>query len=128
MQDNDLNEPAFPILGACAEHQFCGMTLRDYFAAHAPDKIPDWFKGEYAADMPIEPVVPSSWSAAQSAEFSDLKEGMLLAAVSPEVADFYGTWKLAHEQRAAWRDRQRARKYFSWRWHYADMMLKERAK
>ena len=27
------NEPAFPIIGACADHQYCGMSLRDYFAA-----------------------------------------------------------------------------------------------
>ena len=31
----DLNEPAFPILGGVHEHQFCGMSLRDYFAGEA---------------------------------------------------------------------------------------------
>ena len=29
------NEPAFPNIGACSDHQFNGMTLRDYFAAKA---------------------------------------------------------------------------------------------
>lgn len=29
------DEPAFPIVGACADNQFNGMTLRDYFAARA---------------------------------------------------------------------------------------------
>lgn len=28
----DNNEPAFPLTSA-AEHQYCGMSLRDYFAA-----------------------------------------------------------------------------------------------
>ena len=32
MQDN---EPAFPIRGGLHEHQFIGMSLRDYFAAKA---------------------------------------------------------------------------------------------
>jgi len=31
---DDKNEPAFPVDSA-AEHQYCGMTLRDYFAAKA---------------------------------------------------------------------------------------------
>lgn len=30
------NEPAFPIQGSVAEHQFSGMTMRDYFAIHEP--------------------------------------------------------------------------------------------
>lgn len=34
MKDNELNEPAFPVT-SCAEHQFTGMTLRDYFAGKA---------------------------------------------------------------------------------------------
>jgi hypothetical protein len=29
------DEPAFPIRGAIQDHQFQGMTLRDYFAAKA---------------------------------------------------------------------------------------------
>ena len=29
-----IDEPAFPVSGALAAHQFNGMTLRDYFAAH----------------------------------------------------------------------------------------------
>lgn len=28
------NEPAFPV-NSLAEHEYCGMTLRDYFAAKA---------------------------------------------------------------------------------------------
>lgn len=37
MGDNDPtgNEPAFPIRGGLHEHQFIGMSLRDYFAAKA---------------------------------------------------------------------------------------------
>ena len=35
MSAHDLNEPAFPIVGAYSDHQFGGMMLRDYFAAKA---------------------------------------------------------------------------------------------
>lgn len=30
------NEPAFPNIGALADHQYSGMSLRDYFAGKAP--------------------------------------------------------------------------------------------
>lgn len=31
----DYSDPAFPIVGACADNQFNGMSLRDYFATRA---------------------------------------------------------------------------------------------
>lgn len=31
----DTDEPAFPINGALSAYQFCGLTIRDYFAAKA---------------------------------------------------------------------------------------------
>lgn len=47
MMSDVQNEPAFPVESA-ADHQYCGMTLRDYFAAHAPDAPDDfgWNNGE----------------------------------------------------------------------------------
>lgn len=35
-----INEPAFPVVSV-ADHEFTGMTLRDYFAAKAMREI-DW--------------------------------------------------------------------------------------
>lgn len=35
------NEPAFPVRGAAAEHQFCGLGQRDYFAAKALPSVLD---------------------------------------------------------------------------------------
>ena len=32
--DGALDEPAFPVTST-ADHQFCGMSLRDYFAGQA---------------------------------------------------------------------------------------------
>lgn len=31
----DYSDPAFPIVGACSDNQFNGMSLRDYFAGQA---------------------------------------------------------------------------------------------
>lgn len=36
--DGGRDEPAFPVTN-CAEHQFCGMSLRDYFAAKAMQSL-----------------------------------------------------------------------------------------
>lgn len=103
------------------------MNDRDYFAAHAPLPIPDWFKGEPGNNMPLIPDVPASWGAAQSAEFVDLKEGRgLIVNAAPEVADFYARWLVAKNKQNVWRDQMRERKYFAWRWYYADQMIASR--
>lgn len=98
--------------------------MREFFAAHAPQQIPDWFKGERSGDLPSVPDAPLGWGAAKSAEFLELKEGRLeRAASSPEVMAFFDIWRVARDAQAAWRDRQREKKYFAWRWHYADQMM-----
>lgn len=37
----NMDEPAFPVT-SCAEHEFVGLTLRDYFAAKALDGFMHW--------------------------------------------------------------------------------------
>jgi hypothetical protein len=37
--------PAFPS-AAFEQHEYQGMTLRDYFAAHAPEPYKNWHGGE----------------------------------------------------------------------------------
>lgn len=101
--------------------------LRDYFAAHAPLPVPDWFKGESGKAMPTVPDAPSYWNAAQAAQFSDLKQGIgLVSHAAREVAEFYAIYLAAKARHAAWRDEQREKKYFAWRWHYADQMMANR--
>lgn len=97
--EKETGGSAFP--GAGPEYpQPKGMTLRDYFAAHAPD-VPDWFK--HAAPTPI-PLV------------SD-------AAVVGDAAHYK-----AKAERNNWIDEQKAAKFFAWRGFYADCMVAERAK
>lgn len=41
----NMNEPAFPVTN-CAEHEFVGLTLRDYFAAKAMQSMCAVFESE----------------------------------------------------------------------------------
>lgn len=49
--------PAFPIPGDQADADFNGLTLRDYFAAHAPEPPKGWHGG----DRSIRDVVEWHW-------------------------------------------------------------------
>lgn len=101
--------------------------LRDYFAAHAPLPIPDWFKGDPGNNMPLIPDVPTHFGAAQASQFVDLKHGVgLVAHASPEVAEFYSRWLIAKNKQSVWKDQQREKKYFAWRWYYANQMMASR--
>lgn len=81
-------------------HSVGGMTLRDYFAAHAPE-MPEWFKIPPTRPMPPMEFMPDDFD-------SDF-----------EV-------KQAKQHRQEWRDEQAAAALFAWRWHYADMMVRGR--
>jgi hypothetical protein len=53
MDEKPYNEPAFPNIGAISDHQFNGMTLRDYFAAHAMAALiaGDWTGSAVEAEL-----------------------------------------------------------------------------
>lgn len=73
-----------------------GMSMRDWFATHAPE-TPKWFKHEPSEPYPF----------------------------IPEGADEVTSERL-RVKRAAWIARQRLEKFIRWRWFYADMMLAAR--
>lgn len=99
-----------------------GMTLRDYFAARAPMPIPDWFKHSPNRMMPTKPDI-LRLTTAQRAEYSNSEEFQ-----SPEVIEYSALFNEYQIEMDCWRDEQRERKFFSWRFYFADMMLAERAK
>lgn len=72
--------------------------LRNHFAATAP-KAPDWFKFQPATPYPYAP------------EGTDPD--------SPEAAQ-------ARAARATWVREQQEKKFFTWRWYYADQMMAAR--
>jgi hypothetical protein len=113
-----------------------GMSLRDYFAAHAP---PDWWR----LKEPELPDVPRPW--ARHDTMIDTKQGEMLMSdawrgygewldakdVSPELAGIFEKHTADLRERfrkleEAWLAASMARET-SWRWAYADAMLRARS-
>ena len=95
------DEPAFPINGAVADNQFNGMSLRDYFAAHAPWPPQRWFK----PSMPTERPEPMTYRG---------------GARTREELDANGT------AIQAWDEELAKQMYVQWPYAYADAVLKAR--
>lgn len=100
-----------------------GMSLRQWYAAHAP-AVPEWFRCEFDELVPKVPPVPIHWTAELRSDFALLREGGIEAAGAHEdVREFWKLYEPARARLDAWRNRMREKKFFKWRWHYADMML-----
>ena len=103
-----------------------GMELRDYLAAHAP-AIPEWFRLASNERCPPAPSVPAYFDTAQRAEFVSLKDGQLWPdQARAEVREFYEVWRAQKDVQDLWRNHMRERKFFAWRYHYADQMMAAR--
>lgn len=97
--------------------------IRRYYAAHAP-AAPEWFRLKTGDIPPKIPAVPDNWDTAERAEFAMIKEGTLQpAAACDDVQVFWNRFEPARLRAEAWRDEMRQKKFFAWRWYYADMML-----
>lgn len=84
--------------GVAYEDQVNAQSTLDYFAATAP-KAPDWFK--------FQPTTPYPYAS----DGTDPE--------SPEAAQVKAA-------RAAWVREQQEKKFFAWRWHYANQMMAAR--
>lgn len=117
LSGNPLNYPEF------------GMTLRDWFATHAPAEIPFWFKH---TPLPRPAPAPGwdtlatdehketarNWLASEDREIDELPDelrpwGESVLAASVAIAD----WQQANNVAA----------FIQWRWAYADAMIAQRA-
>lgn len=100
-----------------------GMSMRQYYAAHAP-AAPDWFRFETDNLPPTVPSVPQGWDTEQRAEFLMIKEGSIDEACAKlEVREFWRIYSPARAKLEVWRMDMRKRKFFAWRWFFADMMI-----
>jgi hypothetical protein len=100
-----------------------GMSMRQWYAAHAP-AVPEWFRLKDDGDWPKVPSVPDEWGPVERGEFSMIKDGsMLPAAACDDVQVFWRRYEPARVRAEAWRQEMRQKKFFAWRWFYADMML-----
>lgn len=141
--------------GTSASKSQEGATLRDYFAARAPAEIPNWFMWHGQMPVPAVPQVPSVIQALRTAPgFSVLEDieatedreeqiGEAYICVDtggeprPELAEIvkFARDMIASAEQAAASARAAARqieaeneamRYFAWRWHYANQMLRAR--
>lgn len=100
-----------------------GMSMRQWYAAHAP-AVPEWFRLKDDGDWPKVPAVPKEWGTVERAEFAMIKEGSLeVCAACDDVQVFWHRYEPARARLEAWRDRMKARKFFAWRWFFADQMI-----
>lgn len=145
MSANTINDggPAYPY----TEANGCncggpGMSMRDYFIAHAPAEPQPWFEPVIGAPCPVfeerpYPKPPSDMTDAEQEEFaaldsfslseSDLKQRRVIEYVKAESAE--------QERREfkvglifALEKEQKRQRYIQWPAAWADAMLEQRAK
>jgi hypothetical protein len=102
------------------------MGLLDRLAAHAPVEIPDWF--EHEEPPKGFPGMPSV-AGLSGQDRVDAECYLEDACDLPDHLKWFGEQVRAHlAGRRQWKLENEARRYFEWRWHYAEMMLKTRRK
>lgn len=131
MTDKPENPPAFPTLLLDkvdnVEHGETqgGMTLRDYFIAHAPVEPQPWF----VPTMPLKPELPDPYTELSE---EDLAEWRKLDEFAPEegnerVKAFCQREQDARKARQEWENERKKQRYAQWPAAWADAMLKARA-
>lgn len=114
-----------------------GMTLRDYFAAHAPSER--W--PHFVPRVPPAPAAPSCEPVGNDGEAPTDEQRQTLNAwrhdpcwdadTTPSLVAFtcwIEAWNDHWQARAAWKEAMRVASAEQWPWFYADRMLAERAK
>jgi hypothetical protein len=140
------NRPAFPSFFPEARHngktlrprdEHTGMSVREYFAAHAPHGIPDWFKPEMA-DAPNPPTLrPCSDQAVRLAEnwrsdpCYDLddaaRERTDLSRMDLQSLRAYEhAMRVYRAARQLWEEERERQKVAQWPWAWADLVLVSR--
>ncbi len=114
---NETGGPAFPVQDA-SKWQAHGMTLRDYFAAHAPQEPHAWFR----------PVMPNpcpehKWEGRHAQTGEPLYFLNSYAAQKACGDDF---WDANEEARAEWCAEFSKQNLVQWPYAWADAMLKAR--
>ena len=108
---------AFP----CGPDEVPGLTLRDYFAAHAP-AVPDWFVWHAPAHPKLEwPRLPKD---APSEDLDAVSCYENAGADLPEHLRWYAEKKEAFRYaKEMARNADQTGRVVAWRWHYATAMV-----
>lgn len=123
--------PAFPITpmtcATCGSKLHTepnqGMSLRDWFAGHAPD-APEWFDFDFGEAEPKAPESVGSW-AAHGDEITSHRKG---TDGYEKVVEYRKKEAFYREAEKAWRRRRELARLSAWRFSYADAMLAAREK
>lgn len=127
MNTKDTGGPAFPAQHfdlAEGEH---GLTIRDWFAAHAPFEPQPWFEPTMPMPRPKLPLRPTDFTDEERVELEgwgdyydtkDLK--------SPRVKEYATAFDAAKKESVAWDKEAVRQRYVQWPFAWADAMLKAR--
>ncbi|URI11039.1 hypothetical protein MW290_18900 [Aquincola tertiaricarbonis] len=114
--------PAFPAAGMTGR----GLSLRDYFIAHAPVEPQPWFR----PTMPPAPDIPALDQAPQEVreelEHSDYDEWLDPADMSPAARAWHEQREAAKKTFAVWSQEKNKQWLVQWPSAWADEMLKAR--
>lgn len=105
-----------------------GMTLLDYFIAHAPAEPQPWFQPVMPEPCPLPPPYVTNLTEAERHESNSLGEYLGLEDLKePRIIAYY-TAKLAADKAArVWRGEAEKQRYVQWPAAWADEQLKARA-
>jgi hypothetical protein len=95
------------------------IVIRAYFASHAPE-APDWFKYQPPTNKPLMPPMPN-FTPEQKEKFEQFVCHDTCR--DWEVSQYVRQREQAKAAQDGWRDACRERKFFAWRWYYADQMM-----
>jgi hypothetical protein len=142
------NQPAFPsdkpvefFPSGETKRTASGITVRDYFAVHAPERIPDWF--EHIAPSKSLPPLPDpaalpdvvcdgrnslrAWAAAWLRDPTfDLVTDEMLPDIRAAATAFEAEAKAHWDAKRAWSIANQFERLVQWRYVYADAMLEGR--
>lgn len=104
-----------------------GMTLRDYFIAHAPAEPQQWFTPTHPE--PVKPPYPEDLSEADLQEHREYNADALEIEqiTNPQLAGYLRSRIFYEQQCSDWRCDFEKQRYLQWPAAWADAMLKARA-
>jgi hypothetical protein len=118
-----MNRSAFP-----DRRPESGLTVLEYFIAHAPAQIPDWYEAPpFLEEQPEKPLGASEWG---GNDISDVDRHLLHHWMSDPSYDlrhplqgFQQQIELYNKERSAYEKRLAAWRFFNWRLFYAKGQL-----
>lgn len=124
-----MNKPAFPTPESAEFQPGDGMTLREYFAAHAPANVPTWFQHQPPAkthgDPPMPKVPEPPRDQAEGETYTDFtsRRAEMVEVYNAAFQALKPTRAMWVLQEAAWVRRDCMARLVQWRWAYAEAMV-----